>query len=542
MKKPQFTSTSAFLHASRSRLLPLLLAACALGLQANAQTTSSTTDSTASNSTVNPPASDTTGTTVADTTTTPPADTTTPPADTTSTGTSTTASGTNTDGTGTVAAGGNTATTPTDTSTTPPADTTTGGGTATGSTTDTTTAGTGTTGTTGGTTTGTSTDTTTGTTGSGTTTSTDTTGTASGSTTGTDTTTSTGTTGGSTTTTTSTDTTTTIVPAITTLHADAVLMAAGGTATSTYQWRLNGTVLTGETNPMLSVAKVASANTGIYSVDITDGTATKTANTILGYSPVDKIVGDAAEVGTDIVHQNGNVYDQVLMTGPAATVKADANQITRVSFVDVDDDIVQVEFAGAGSLTISLANATAPAPAANYNQPNVNYVKGNATIVVNDADESTYLSVFSVGKNTAVNQALFKDGVAYGGFANIATIAVLSANGKFGGLALGDTNFIGTQGFTGVYAPGINFTNTVTIGDITADGTAIPAILLGGSTQVRIAGGDLYQANHAAVQVSGFTALPFVLGASSQGTAVHPAIAGQLMEAGVDVTSRATLQ
>src|ERR1041385_7200871 len=85
------------------------------------------------------------------------------------------------------------------------------------------------------------------------------------------------------------------------------------------------------------------------------------------------VTGGGTEVGSNIVHPNGNVYDQVLMTGSSVTVTADAGQVTRVSFLDLQGDIVQAEFAGKGSLTISLDQFSAAAPAANYNQPGVNY-------------------------------------------------------------------------------------------------------------------------------------------------------------------------
>jgi hypothetical protein len=43
-------------------------------------------------------------------------------------------------------------------------------------------------------------------------------------------------------------------------------------------------------------------------------------------------------------------------------------------------------------------DAGTPAPAANYNQPGVNYVRGHVGIVITGADETTNLSVFSVGR------------------------------------------------------------------------------------------------------------------------------------------------
>jgi hypothetical protein len=124
-----------------------------------------------------------------------------------------------------------------------------------------------------------------------------------------------------------------------------------------------------------------------------------------------KVLGAAVEVGSDIRHANGNTYDQVLLTGANATVAANPGQVTRVSFVDLSNDIVQVEFSGAGALTVTLDNASGPAPAVNYNQPAVAYMKGHARIAIAGADETTNVSVFSVGRSNAANQGLFRGDV-----------------------------------------------------------------------------------------------------------------------------------
>ncbi|HRE80904.1 MAG TPA: hypothetical protein PLN52_07635, partial [Opitutaceae bacterium] len=82
----------------------------------------------------------------------------------------------------------------------------------------------------------------------------------------------------------------------------------------------------------------------------------------------------------DITHPaTGNVYDQFLLTGASASITADPGQIARISYIDLNDDIVQVEFSGAGTLTITLTNPSGPAVAVNYNQPTVSYMKGHAT-------------------------------------------------------------------------------------------------------------------------------------------------------------------
>ena len=49
------------------------------------------------------------------------------------------------------------------------------------------------------------------------------------------------------------------------------------------------------------------------------------------------VSGNGEEVGTDIEFQ-GNIYDQILMTGVSITVEADPEQIVRVSYQDENFD------------------------------------------------------------------------------------------------------------------------------------------------------------------------------------------------------------
>jgi hypothetical protein len=230
-----------------------------------------------------------------------------------------------------------------------------------------------------------------------------------------------------------------------------------------------------------------------------------------------KVVGAAREVGSDIRHANGNVYDQVLMTGANATVTADPGQITRVSFVDLTNDIVQVEFGGAGAMTITLDNASGPAPATNYNQPGVAYMKGHARIAIAGADESTNISVFSVGRATAVNQAIFRDDVSYDGFADLHSINIASANGKFGGVRAGNGSFLATSELTGVIAPNVTFAGPLIVNDVNASAVARPRLAVGLATDARVAGGDLGQANGRKFGVSGISSLRFTPGAAADG-------------------------
>ena len=165
-------------------------------------------------------------------------------------------------------------------------------------------------------------------------------------------------------------------------------------------------------------------------------------------------------------------------------------------------------------------------------------MKGHASIVVTGADETTNLSVFSVGRSTAINQALFRSDVTYDGFADIASIAILSANGKFGGLRTANASYLATDGITGIYAPGVQFTGPVYVGDIGASATAAPMLILGSATDVRITGGDLTQANSRPVVVGGITQLQFTAGTTSHGVLLPAQTNHARLEAGgVDVTA-----
>jgi outer membrane protein assembly factor BamB/subtilisin family serine protease len=332
----------------------------------------------------------------------------------------------------------------------------------------------------------------------------------------------------------------TIPPASTTVAAGGTAtfaVAIGGASTPGIQWQRNGLSINGANAETLSVSQVQPFNTGLYSAAVTIGTTSITDPAILGLTSTAKAIGSATELRADIVHANGNIYDQVALEGSAAAITADPSQIVRMSFVDLNDDIVQVEFSGAGTLSLTLESPTALAEAVKYVQPGVRYMKGHASIVIAGADQTTNVSVFSVGRITAVSQDLFRNDVTYDGVADLASIAILSRNGSFGGIRAGNASFFNTHGFTGIYAPGIQFTGPVILGDISASDSATPVILLGSATETFIAGGDLLQSNGRAVRVSGLTSLRFVAGANSHGVA-RPAQVNQarLEQNGAEVT------
>lgn len=264
-------------------------------------------------------------------------------------------------------------------------------------------------------------------------------------------------------------------------------------------------------------------------------TASPIAVTGLG---ANKVAGEGTEVGANITHVNGNIYDQVLLQGTSATISADPGQITRLSYLDLTGDIVQVEFSGAGSLTITLANTEGPMVAAKYNQPEVRYMKGHASILVTGADETTNLSIFSVGLLTAQNSSLFDIGERSDGVADLADVVILSPSGRFGGLRTGNANYWATRGLTGLCAPGVHFASAVYLGDISADSDATPLFLIGSSPDIRITGGSLRQANGMPVQVSGVSALRFTAGSTSHGGVFAAQNNGaRFVQNGVDVAA-----
>ena len=242
--------------------------------------------------------------------------------------------------------------------------------------------------------------------------------------------------------------------------------------------------------------------------------------------------GYGTQLGFDIQHPNGNIYDQVLMSGPMVKLKADANQITRVSFIDENDDIIQVEFSGSGTLTIDLDLATYEAPGLpkNYNQF-ISYVKGRAKILIEDADQSSFISVFSVGSITAINQSFIRTDINYNGQADIALVDI-SGTG-FGGILCGNAVFASASGIIGIEAPNVPIEFRVIIGDIDARGAAVPVLNIGQGSSLAsdagallVGGGDLFQTNGSRIFVSesganpGYQSIRSISNVRSDGTAL----------------------
>ncbi len=251
--------------------------------------------------------------------------------------------------------------------------------------------------------------------------------------------------------------------------------------------------------------------------------------------------GDLMLVRAEIQHSNGNIYDQYLLTGRQAQLRARPDRIARISYIDLNDDIVQVEFSGHGALTLVIENPGSPAKPLKYNQ-DIAYVKGHARIFVSDADETTNISVFSVGPLTALDPTLFKSDVTYDGIADIGLLAIHSRNGRFGGARLGNAAIWDRADTTGFWAPDTAFIGPIVIGDISGYDDAIAGLHVRSAALVTIAGGDLRQENHRAISVDALLALKFAAGTTSHRQELPAQLNQAAFQKGQeDVTSQMTL-
>lgn len=337
----------------------------------------------------------------------------------------------------------------------------------------------------------------------------------------------------------------------------AITFAVAAEVSEPFRWQLNGVDLPGADSAPLALGDVQPVATGLYQAVATNGAGAASSPLILGLATAARVVGAGEQVLPDVRHPNGNIYDQFLLTGPATVITADPGQVARLSYIDLNDDIVQVEFSGAGTLALSLDMASGPAAPLLYHQA-VNYLKGHAGLVITGADETTNVAIFSVGRQTAFDPTgawdpaqpisatnrpenngnpLFRADAAYDGVADVAYLAIASPTGRFGGVRAANAHFFASRGVTGLYAPGVRFAGPVFVGDITAFASATPMLVLGGTADLRLTGGALAQPNGRPMVVAGVDELRPTAGADSHGRPL-PAqpVQARLERNGVDVT------
>ncbi len=311
------------------------------------------------------------------------------------------------------------------------------------------------------------------------------------------------------------------------------------------QWYRGGRSVDGGTGSTLTFDAIAPSDAGIYDAVLsTEAGTTLSAPAVVGVVPSagQRTAGSVTTRAEwqDIHHPNGAVYDQFLLSGAAGTFTADPEQIARCSYLDENQSIVQVEMSGAGAVTIVLDNTASPMAPALYNQSGIQYMKGDATVILAGADETTHVSIYSVGPLT--NPGVTRADVTYAGWADVRAMGIVSANGKLGGIHQGNVAYAASLGLVGIYAPTVDTVGSlIVLHDIAASGDAVPYLCFGpaGNVAVKIAGSSLAQPNRDSLTVRGLTQVQMGAGQSSAGT-VAPAQAIQarlIDDDGTDVTT-----
>ncbi len=317
--------------------------------------------------------------------------------------------------------------------------------------------------------------------------------------------------------------------------------AAGAAEGCTYRWLRNGAPLAGATTAQLQQGNVQPEHAGFYVAEVAaNGTATLSPPALVGILPSGRTAGGVTTRAEwqDILHPNGNTYDQFLLTGTAGTITADPGQIARLSFLDEENSIVQVEMSGPGAVTVVLSRPDGPAAAALYNQPGISYMRGAATVILAGAEANTFMSIYSVGRVT--NPGVTRPEAVYNGWANVRAVGVQSATGGLGGLFLGNVLCTAEAGPVGLHAPSVGTVGTVNLHEIMAWEEGQPTLDFAPSAAVnlKITGGSLLQLNSSPLVVSGLARVQMVAGQGSSGQAAPGQTnLGQLVEGGIDVTA-----
>jgi hypothetical protein len=239
------------------------------------------------------------------------------------------------------------------------------------------------------------------------------------------------------------------------------------------------------------------------------------------------LAGGSANFVNNETEFQGNLYNGFELASSVATFKADPGEITRISFLDPDGDLVFAEISSDSpetSLTISMSNFSSEV-ASPYTQPGTTYVQGLASFTIENSTALTYFSVFSLGTDAnRVDPALFQaddlsfadpaNNIAASGIADVQNIIVVPITGRatfIAGINAANANLTSDVGIAGIAADDIRFgafdaatgAGGLLIGNITPGGTAQAWVRISPFSvldEIQINGGDL-----AGVAASGIT-------------------------------------
>ena len=213
--------------------------------------------------------------------------------------------------------------------------------------------------------------------------------------------------------------------------------------------------------------------------------------------------GDAKYVndGTEFM---GNTYNGFELGGSTGTFSSIAGNITRISFLDENGDLMFAEF-GAGDPNVVVVitldpfrGADLPSP---YNQPGTVYAQGHPRIEILNSSNATFVALFSLGNDPSrVDNSIILVGTLadpVNGIADVQSLTISDGATQIGGIGAANANFTGTDGIIGIDAPDVVVGVFLFVGDITPMGTAMPVLRVSADSMLDdlfITGGDLAEA------------------------------------------------
>ena len=208
------------------------------------------------------------------------------------------------------------------------------------------------------------------------------------------------------------------------------------------------------------------------------------------------------------------IYDGYKLGDSTATLRSVAGEITRVSFLDLNGDLLFVDFSSddpATEMTTTLEQFSGALEVSPYDQPSTEYARGTATIWIINPTERTWLRISSVGNHIdRVDLALIKEDTFAGevdGRADLQAV-VIEGEGSIGAIDAANANFVSSFGTIGIDAGETIVKRALSLGNITPSEGTTPVLRISGDSldpanagegetvigEVWIAGGDLREA------------------------------------------------
>ena len=221
-------------------------------------------------------------------------------------------------------------------------------------------------------------------------------------------------------------------------------------------------------------------------------------------------MGEQKNEGTMFMDHTYNGFE---LRGSTVTLRSVAGEVTRLSFLDINGDVVFVDFSSDSSdteVSVTLEDYMDPLDGSPYSQPDSWYAMGLATVHVVNPTAMTWLKVTSIGNDPMlvdpmiVMEDSFMDGP--NGWAEIRAIDVHhdAGMGSIGAINAANVSFVAMDGVIGIDAMDTVVMMALSIGDLTIPemGTAMAYLRISGDSlamgdmvieEILIAGGDLAQ-------------------------------------------------